>query len=431
MLSLGPAGAQFAFHQHMAAWLKVEEGSKVVLTAPHDKTPALRLLARPPVDSLPELLDESAAADGPSVCVMRPGDVLWLPPMSWHATLNLADTLAIGGQADPASLAEEDWAAVGGMMEREGEYCGAEGERGLASAPPLTAIRTLSWCKQCIAAGRVGRGVAAAEAYLTQLLGAADAGNASREDAQIAVLLMEDCVDSVPGAASDDATRLRRWGWQEAWQRWPGFDPLQLRKTLTTAHKPERELRRLAAKSDDDPADPIRISVDLSATIRGNLSRAQNTVLVVTNPLLERTFTTPAGDTIRNPIHANVMASLRALNPSSSRYLAWFVYPQLAVAEPEPGRWDLRGSRFMQMLEDYMAQTFARNRTVLLNLATQPCWLFGGPNRNAANCSSARNPDQTNFQWQSVSCHDIAGIWVAFVPRVPAISLPTGGSKAR
>ena len=30
----------------MAAWLKVEEGSKVVLTAPHDKTPALRLLAR-------------------------------------------------------------------------------------------------------------------------------------------------------------------------------------------------------------------------------------------------------------------------------------------------------------------------------------------------------------------------------------------------
>ena len=58
---------------------------------------------------------------------------------------------------------------------------------------------------------------------------------------------MEDCVDSVPDSGSDDATRLRLWGWREAWQRWPGWDPLQLHKTLANPHKPERELRRLAA----------------------------------------------------------------------------------------------------------------------------------------------------------------------------------------
>jgi hypothetical protein len=151
------------------------------------------------------------------------------------------------------------------------------------------------------------------------------------------------------------------------------------------------------AKSDDLI---VHISVEFRAT-RGNLSRTRNTVMVVTNPLLERTFRTPGGAIIPNPIHANVFRSLRALEADSSRYLAWFVYPELAIAEPEPGRWELHSSRFMTMLEDYMSATHAQNHTVLLDLTTQPCWLFTGPNGSAANCSYARNPDETNFLWKS------------------------------
>lgn len=96
---------------------QVEQGRKVVLTQPHRRTPPLSLLARPPSESLAELLSNGSSRwldEGGStkVCVMEPGDVLWLPAMQWHATLNLADTLAVGGQADPSSLTEQDWEAV-------------------------------------------------------------------------------------------------------------------------------------------------------------------------------------------------------------------------------------------------------------------------------------------------------------------------------
>jgi hypothetical protein len=106
VLSLGPSLAEFSYHQHMAAWLKVEQGRKVVMTQPHHQTPRLAMLARPPSEILAELLEEgqeedsSVAGDANTrVCVMEGGDVLWLPAMQWHATLNLADdTVAVGGQ---------------------------------------------------------------------------------------------------------------------------------------------------------------------------------------------------------------------------------------------------------------------------------------------------------------------------------------------
>ena len=121
----------------MAAWLKVEAGRKVVLTQPHGRTPPLALLGRPPSESFAELLSDGGsrwldAGSGESatkVCVLEPGDVLWLPAMQWHATLNLAATLAVGGQA--GVLTEQDRAAVAADMAAESEYCEAEADPNL------------------------------------------------------------------------------------------------------------------------------------------------------------------------------------------------------------------------------------------------------------------------------------------------------------
>ena len=123
MLSLGPSLAEFSYHQHMAAWLKVEQGRKVVMTQPHDQTPRLAMLARPPSEILAELLEESQEEDinvtrdaNTRVCVMEGGDVLWLPAMQWHATLNLADdTVAVGGQVTSLAM----YSVIDGKLPRQ------------------------------------------------------------------------------------------------------------------------------------------------------------------------------------------------------------------------------------------------------------------------------------------------------------------------
>ena len=248
VLSLGPRLAEFAYHQHMAAWLKVEQGRKVVLTQPHSHTPSLALLARPPRESLAELLHSAPAVNNKisggsdaarqeiagdvnaRLCIMTAGDVVWFPAMQWHATMNLEDTIAIGGQADPASLSPDDWEAVASGMEAESQYCDADADA--VGDLVLTAIRSFSWCKQCAAVGKPARGLRAAQEYLSQTLLGWDneeQREVSADDAQLAVLLLEDCVDSLAGQEDAHSAKVRRWGWQEAWKRWPDWDPLGLR----------------------------------------------------------------------------------------------------------------------------------------------------------------------------------------------------------
>ena len=122
-------------------------------------------------------------------------------------------------------------------MEAESRYCETERDQDLpAHLSPgstglvLTAIRSFSWCKQCVAAGRPARGLRAAREYLSQMLLGWDneeRQEVSESDAQLAVLLLEDCVDSL-GPGKPDGARARTWAWQEAWKRWPHWDPLEL-----------------------------------------------------------------------------------------------------------------------------------------------------------------------------------------------------------
>eukprot|EP00755_Sulcionema_specki_P035239 Sspe_Gene.104512::Locus_80926_Transcript_2_3_Confidence_0.500_Length_1106::g.104512::m.104512 len=48
----------------------------------------------------------------------------------------------------------------------------------------------------------------------------------------------------------------------------------------------------------------------------------------------------------------------------------------------------------MPMFEDVMKATLLANRTVVLNFATQPCWLY-----NSSNCSYPANPDATDWTY--------------------------------
>ena len=130
----------------------------------------------------------------------------------------------------------------------------------------LTAIRSFSWCKQCAEAGRHARGLRAARLYLEQSLAGWDGSDGgggdstgmgtkrsrrvSESDAQLAVLLLEDCLDSLgrqqlQAEEEEEADRVRVWSWREAWARWPQWDPLHVQEQQPQ-QPPERVLRRAA-----------------------------------------------------------------------------------------------------------------------------------------------------------------------------------------
>lgn len=119
---------------------------------------------------------------------------------------------------------------------------------------------------------------------------------------------------------------------------------------------------------------------------------------VVTNPILDRTFTAPNGTTFRNPIHDNAWASLKALQADLVRFVPWFPYPKMGVAELDPPTASKTSWNFVDVspqLEDFMDAVYGQNHTVVLNFATQPCWLFGDAANKTQDCSYPANRDET------------------------------------
>ncbi|CAE7909014.1 ARFGEF2, partial [Symbiodinium sp. KB8] len=119
---------------------------------------------------------------------------------------------------------------------------------------------------------------------------------------------------------------------------------------------------------------------------------------VVSNPILDRTFVAPNGTSFPNPIHDAAWASLKALQADLVRFVPWFPYPKKSVAELDaPTRsktsWDF--TNIMPQLEDFMDAVYGQNHTVVLNFATQPCWLFGDAKNQTQNCSYPSNPDES------------------------------------
>lgn len=65
-------------------------------------------------------------------------------------------------------------------------------------------------------------------------------------------------------------------------------------------------------------AGDFSVSVDFGNVTR--LSRTTTTLQVVSNPILDRTFTAPNGTQFANPIHDAAFASLAALEADTVRY---------------------------------------------------------------------------------------------------------------
>lgn len=110
------------------------------------------------------------------------------------------------------------------------------------------------------------------------------------------------------------------------------------------------------------------IIINWSQTIR--VSRSIPTLQVVVNPLLRR----------GSPIHDQVFADLRKLGAENVRYVPWFPYPKLAVAELQPPTatktsWDF--SLIDPMTLDFLNAT--KGHSPILNFSTIPAWLFKTP----------------------------------------------------
>eukprot|EP00051_Salpingoeca_urceolata_P028204 m.485621 g.485621 ORF g.485621 m.485621 type:complete len:640 (+) comp23891_c0_seq1:123-2042(+) len=136
-----------------------------------------------------------------------------------------------------------------------------------------------------------------------------------------------------------------------------------------------------------------RVSIEWDDVLR--ISQTSTTLQVVSNPILDRTFNVN-GKVFPNPIHTNAWASLGALEADFVRYVPWFPYPHVSVAELDPPlsnkstSWNFE--YIAPMFDDFMNQTHLRNHTTVINFSTQPCWLY-----NAKDCSYPANPDQSDF----------------------------------
>jgi len=97
-----------------------------------------------------------------------------------------------------------------------------------------------------------------------------------------------------------------------------------------------------------------------------SVSKSTPTLQVVGNPMLRR----------KAAMHDASFTALKQLNADFVRYVPWFPYPKLAVAELEPPAektsWDF--SLIDPMTIDFMENT--KGHSVILNFSTIPQWMF-------------------------------------------------------
>ena len=130
---------------------------------------------------------------------------------------------------------------------------------------------------------------------------------------------------------------------------------------------------------------PLRLTVQWDKVTR--VSQTTPTLQVVVNPPMRR----------GSSIHENVFKSLRDLKADYVRYVPWFPYPRLGVAELEPPVanktwWDF--SLIDPMTIDFLEAT--RGRRVILNFSTIPQWMFKTENPVAY----PTDPDQAAWDYE-------------------------------
>jgi hypothetical protein len=109
-------------------------------------------------------------------------------------------------------------------------------------------------------------------------------------------------------------------------------------------------------------------SIDWTQIAR--VSQTTPTLQVVVNALIRR----------ESPIHDNVFGELRALGADYVRFVPWYPYPLLGVAELEPPAdggtsWDF--SLIDPLVEDFIEAT--RGHQPIMNFSTIPQWMWKSP----------------------------------------------------
>ncbi len=96
-------------------------------------------------------------------------------------------------------------------------------------------------------------------------------------------------------------------------------------------------------------------------------SKTTPTLQVVVNPMLRN----------NSPIHQGTFDALKSLGADYVRYVPWFPYPHMAVAELRPPEknetfWDF--SQIDPVMRDFMDAT--KGHSVIINFSTIPAWMF-------------------------------------------------------
>jgi hypothetical protein len=123
---------------------------------------------------------------------------------------------------------------------------------------------------------------------------------------------------------------------------------------------PTRSAAAVAASDD--------LTIDWSQLAQ--VSKTTASLQVVVNPLIRRD----------SPIHDNVFNELRALHTDYVRFVPWYPYPRLGVAELKPPAngttsWDF--SLIDPLVEDFAQAT--RGHSTIMNFSTIPQWMWQSP----------------------------------------------------
>ncbi len=122
----------------------------------------------------------------------------------------------------------------------------------------------------------------------------------------------------------------------------------------------------------------------LIALLSGLNINAQNKVSIDWNKTISTSKTKPTLQLVENPmvrpgssIHVATFKALKELGADYVRYVPWFPYPKMAVAELEPPTKDKTSWNFTYL--DSTMQAFMRateGHTVVINFSTTPAWMW-------------------------------------------------------
>lgn len=155
----------------------------------------------------------------------------------------------------------------------------------------------------------------------------------------------------------------------------------------TTYRVGHRAVHLSVARPRSTAAPTVALRLDVNFSTPVYVSRTWTALQVVANPLLRRGM----------PVHDAMWASLRQLGADYVRYVPWFPYPALGVAELDPP--DASAQRTFwsfdecgNMLDDFMAAV--GNGSVIINFSTQPTWLY-----NTRDWSYPSNPNDVDWNY--------------------------------